>query len=89
VKPLLLHPLWLDAMRLDEVDENSHIQLAELDHFGQDEALRRRHGQVIRTGRSGGVGDVPITYLFIVTKDGFHGWDRLPNAAGAKKKTKK
>jgi hypothetical protein len=53
VNPLLLHPPWLDAMRLDEVDENSHIQLAELDHLGQEDALRRRSGQVMRTAEAG------------------------------------
>lgn len=36
---LHVHPVWLDPMRLDKVDEHADIELAELDDLGKDEAL--------------------------------------------------
>jgi hypothetical protein len=41
---LHVEPVWLDPMRLDQVDENAHIELAKLDDLGEEEALRRRDG---------------------------------------------
>jgi len=36
---LHMKPVWLDSVRLDKVHEDAHIQLAEFDHFGENEAL--------------------------------------------------
>jgi hypothetical protein len=42
-RKLHVQPIWLNLMGFDEVDENGDIDLADLDHLGGEEALRRRH----------------------------------------------
>jgi hypothetical protein len=44
-----MQPVWLNIVRSDQVNENADINIAELDHLGENEALfgiikDRRHG---------------------------------------------
>ena len=36
---LHMQPIWLNIVRLDQVNENADINIAELDHLGENEAL--------------------------------------------------
>jgi hypothetical protein len=34
-----MQPVWLNIVRLDQVDENADIDVAQLDHLSENEAL--------------------------------------------------
>jgi hypothetical protein len=81
---LHLHPVRLNLMSLHELDEDTHIQLANFDDFGQDKALGNRLfriAQGVLARREHSEVEAKNAHLLEVIEDGRHGWDRLANPA--------
>jgi hypothetical protein len=38
-RELHMQPIWLNIVRLDQVNENADVDVAQLDHLGENEAL--------------------------------------------------
>lgn len=48
------HPVWLDAMLLDELDQNTDVHVTGLDHLGENETLHRSPVKICAGRKKGG-----------------------------------